>query len=208
MNTIQAIRAFFLPIIATYPVLLYLGTYLSIIFLGNVISFTTVLLAFQGGVRFWPFAGIIFLVILADVSGDLAWYWLGRKLRGTKIGEALYRKLPRHEKIEKNILKNSDRWVFLSKFIPFSTFTIIFLTGWIEVPFKKFFRVSLVAIVSSVAALVIFAFVLSLGLSSLEPIALFKQFERLLALGILVFIIFNLFLAKLFRRVIRWLDSG
>ncbi len=208
MNTVQAIRAFFLPIIATYPVLLYLGTYLSIIFLGNVISFTTLLLAFQGSVSVGPFLGVIALVLFADISGDLAWYWLGRKLPGTRVGEFLYRKLPKHEEIERNVLKRAERWVFLSKFIPASTFTIIFLTGWSEVPFKKFFRTSLAAIFCSVAVLTLFAFALSLGLSSLEPIALFKRFERLFALGIIIFLLFNFFLAKLFRRLIRWLDSG
>ena len=207
MNTVQAIRAFFLPIIAASPLLLYFGTYLSIIFFGNVVSFATILIAFQGGTGIWPFLGIISLVLLADISGDLAWYWLGRGLRGTRVGEFLYKNLPKHAEIERHILKRSDRWIFLSKYIPFSTFTIIFLSGWSIVPFKKFFKVSVAAVVSSVAALTLLVFLVSLGLSSLGPAAIFQRFERLLILGVLVFLLFNFLAARLSRRILRREDA-
>lgn len=203
MTAVDAIQAFFAPLLLAYPVLVYFGTYLSIIIIGNVVSFATFWLAFQGNVQLWPFLGVVSLVLFADISGDQAWYWLGRGLRGTKFGNFLYRKLPGREYLEEHIREKADRWIFLSKFIPSSTFPIIFLAGWSDVPFRKFFPVSLAAIVSSAAVLVLLAFGLSLGLSALQPTAFFRDFERLFLLGIVIFLILDFLAAKLSRRAFR-----
>lgn len=208
MTAVDAIQSFFAPILLAYPLLLYFGTYLSIIILGNVVSFATLWLAFQGDVQIGPFLVVVSLVLFADISGDLTWYWLGRSLRGTRFGTFIYRRVPQRENIERHIQKRATRWIFLSKFIPFSTFPIIFSAGWANVPFRKFFPVSLAAIVSSVATLVLLSFGLSLGLSPLEPVAAFKQFERLFLLGIIIFLALNFLAAKLSRRVLRREESG
>lgn len=203
MTAVNAIRAFFVPILAAYPALVYLGTYFSIIIIGNVVSFATLWLAFQGELDFANFLGVVGLVIFADISGDLAWYWLGRKLRGTKLGEFLYHRLPKHEEIEGYIKANAKKWIVLSKFIPSTTFTIIFLVGWAKIDFKKFFSASLLAIFSSVAVLVALAFGLATGLSGLEAAAVFKKYERLFFLAVILFIVINFVLGKLFRALIR-----
>ena len=199
MTAVNAIRAFFVPILAAYPVLVYLGTYISIIIVGNVVSFATLWLAFQGELDFKNFLGVVGLVLFADISGDLAWYWLGRKLRGTRLGEFLYRHIPKQKEIEEHIAANSKRWIFLSKFIPSSTFAIIFSVGWAKIDFKKFFATSLLAIFSSVAILVLLAFGLATGLSGLEAATAFKKYERLFLLAIIIFIVIDLLLGKLFR---------
>jgi membrane protein DedA with SNARE-associated domain len=200
MNPVNAIQAFFAPILAGYPFFVYFGTYLSVIIFGNVVSFATLWLAFQGNVQVGPFLGVASLVILADISGDQAWYWLGRSLRDTKFGSFLYSHIPRRVHIEKHIEEHPDRWIFLSKFIPYSTFPIIFMTGWAQVPFRKFLPASLAAIISSVSALVLLAYGFKLGLSALQPVAFFKSFERLFLLGILLFLLLHFLGAKLSRR--------
>lgn len=203
MTAVNAIRAFFVPLLVAYPALVYLGTYLSIIIVGNVVSFATLWLAFQGELDFKNFLGVVGLVLFADISGDLAWYWLGRKLRGTRLGEFLHRHLPKHEEIEGYITANSKKWIFLSKFIPSSTFTIIFLVGWSKIDFKKFFSTSLLAIFSSVAILVALAFGLATGLSGLEAATVFKKYERLFLLAVILFLVINFVLGKLFRSLVR-----
>lgn len=203
MNAVNAVQAFFAPILLAYPILVYFGTYLSIIIIGNVVSFATLWLAFQGGIEIVPFLGVVTLVLLADISGDQAWYWLGRGLRDTKLGNFLYRKLPKREYIEKHLRRRATRWIFLSKFIPSSTFPIIFLAGWSDVPFRKFLPASLAAIASSVATLVLLAFGFSLGLSTLEPVAFFRHFERLFLLGIVIFLILHFLTAALSRRFLK-----
>lgn len=208
MNAVNAVQAFFAPLLLAYPFLVYFGTYLSIIIIGNVVSFATLWLAFQGNVQTVPFLGVVSLVLLADISGDQAWYWLGRSLRDTKTGAFLYNHIPRRAYVEKHIQERAERWIFLSKFIPSFTFPIIFMAGWSRVPFRKFLPYSLAAIISSAATLVLLAYVFSLGLSTLQPVAFFQSFERLFLLGILLFLVLHFLAAKLFRRVLRRRESG
>ena len=203
MTAVNVVRTFFAPILLAYPFLVYFGTYISIIICGNVVSVATLWLAFQGKVEIIPFVGVVALVLFSDISGDQAWYWLGRGLRGTKLGSFLYRKLPKREYLESHIRRQAERWIYLSKFIPSSTFPIIFLAGWSDVPFRKFLRSSLAAIGSSTAVLVLLAYGFSLGLSTLEPTAFFRRFERLFLLGIVIFLALNFLAVKLSRRILR-----
>lgn len=204
MNTVNVIRAFFTPLLLAYPLLLYFGTYLSIIFIGNLVSFTTLWLAFQGNLEFLPFLGVIALVLFADISGDLAWYFLGKKLSGTRFGHFLYNRIPHHREIEEYIQASAPKLIFLSKFIPGSTFAIIFSVGWAKTDFKKFFPISLAAIMSSVSVLVLLAFGLASSLSALTAASLFKRYEHLVILAVVLFLIIDILLGKLFRRALHY----
>lgn len=208
MTLANAIRAFFAPILTAYPALVYLGTYLSIIFIGNVVSFATLWLAFQGKLEARSFFGVVGLVLFADISGDLAWYWFGRTFRGTRLGNFIYNRIPRREEIEEYIASNPQKWIFLSKFIPASTFAIIFSVGWVRTDFKKFFFASLAAIASSVAVLVLLAFGLARGLSSFEAEAAFRHYERLFLLAVAIFLAIDLLAGKLLRSFVRKKQRG
>lgn len=199
----MTIHGFFAPLIAAQPLLVYPVTFLSIILIGNPVSFAAFYLAFQENFRAGNLFGIVLLVLAADIAGDLAWFWLGKKLRGTKLGHFLRRHIPKHEELENNIRANSDKWIFLSKFIPSTTFAIIFSVGWADIKFKKFWPVSLAAIASSVLVLMAVAFGLASSLSGLEAVHAFKRFERLFVLALIIFFILNFAVAKISRKILR-----
>ena len=83
-------------------------------------------LAFQEEFLFSKIAGLFAFVIFTDICGDLAWYYMGKKLRGTPFGEKIHSKIPKAKDVAQNLEKHSSKLVFFSKYIPSSTFAIIF----------------------------------------------------------------------------------
>jgi len=170
--------------------------FFSTLIIGNVVSFTALWIGFReySNTRILPF--IILTLIAADLIGDILWYSLGRLGRDTRFGNFLHNHLPRQKKIETHIQKSSRQWIFLSKYIPSSTFAIIFSVGWARVEFKKFWPVSLAAIFSSLAIIIGLSWGLSAGLSLLEAVAFFKRFERILLVGVILFVAVSYIISK------------
>lgn len=197
------VSGFFSNLIVNYPLLTYPGLFLSIILIGNPVSFSAFWLAFQEEFLFSTIVYLFSFVVFTDICGDLAWYYMGKKLRGTKLGERLHSKIPKATTVETHLEKHATKWVFLSKYIPSSTFTIIFLAGWANVPFKKFFKTSLLAIFSSVLLIAGITYGLSSGFSALEAKSIFHRIEQLLLAGLIIFLLINFVFGKLITRYLR-----
>lgn len=181
----------------------YVAVYLLTLILGNITSFAGLWLAFEGLLGRWGIILMIFAILAADVTGDILWYSLGRALRDTRFGNFVKRHLPHHQKIEAHLQKNCRRWIFLSKFIAFSTFTIVFSVGWAKIDFKKFFRVSLLAIASWVPILALITYGLFSGLTPLVGVSSFRKLEYLLAMGIISFFIIDYLLGKTLKNFLK-----
>lgn len=198
MTTVQQLLD---PLLANTPLLAYVVLFGATIILGNIASFTALFIGVQNYSHSPVLLFIIFTILVADVVADCTWYSMGRALQETRLGKWIRRRIPKREHIEKHLRVNSRRWIFLSKYIYSSTFAIIFSVGWARVPFKKFFPVSLFAIGTSVPLLLLISFGLSKGLTALEAIEIFKHFERILFVGIVVFLI----LMFVVRKVGHWI---
>lgn len=199
----MTVQGFLDPLLAAHPLLVYPATYFSIILIGNPASFAALWLAFEDHLRASSMFGILGLILFADISGDLAWYSLGRSLRDTRIGRLIHSHIPRRNAIEKHVAKNASKWIFLSKFIPSSTFAIIFSVGWAKVKFRKFLPVSLAAIGSSVAVLALIAYALASSLSSINAPVIFRRIEHLLAISLVIFIGLNIIIARFSRNLMK-----
>lgn len=193
----EHVSGFFNGLITNYPLLTYPGLFISIIIIGNPVSFSTFWLAFQEEFSFSAISWLFAFVIFTDICGDLAWYYMGKKLRGTPFGEKIHSKIPKAKDIAAHLEKHAGKWVFLSKYIPSSTFTIIFSAGWVNVPFKKFIRTSLLAISSSVLLIAGMTYGLSSGFTALEAKSIFGRIEQLLAVGLAIFLLINFGFGKL-----------
>ena len=193
--------------IVNYPLLTYPGLFISIILIGNPVSFSTFWLAFQEEFRFSEIAWLFAFVVFTDVCGDLAWYYMGKKLRGTKFGEKIHSKIPKADIIAAHLERHASKWVFLSKYIPSSTFTIIFSAGWADMPFKKFIKTSLVAIFSSVLVIAGLTYGLSSGFTALEAKSIFNRIEQLLVVGLVAFLLINFVFGKLITRYLKKKDT-
>ncbi len=191
-----------------YPLLTYPGLFLSIIIIGNPVTFSTFWLAFQEQFSFSTIAWLVSFVILTDICGDLTWYYMGKKLRGTPFGEKLHSRIPKAKDIAGHLEKHGGKWVFLAKYIPSSTFAIIFSAGWVNVPFKKFIKSSMLAIFSSVIIIAGLTFGLSSGFNAVEAKNIFNRIEHLLAAGLLLFLIITSISGKLIAKYLHKKEDG
>lgn len=187
------------PFVTTNPFLAYLIVYGATIILGNLAAFTALWIGLHNNFGASVLPLIILSLFLADISGDLLWYFSGRALRDTKFGNFIKERLPGHRHIERHIHRNSARWIVLSKFIYSTTFPIIFSVGWAKIEFKKFLPYSLLAIATSIPLLVLIAYGISSWLSPLEASFAFRQIERILAIGIVTFFIVRFAIGKIVK---------
>lgn len=177
--------------------LAYFFLYAAIIFLGNVAAFVGFWLVMNNYLGPSGIFYFIFVFFMADASGDLLWYSLGRALRDTRVGNFIKNHLPHHQKIEDHLQKNSRRWMMLSKFIYASTFPIVFLIGWTKVDFPKFFKYSLTAIIIWIPVFLVVSYGLISSLSFFGAADLFKKVEIVFLIGLFLFVIIN--------RILTWL---
>ena len=183
--------------------LAYFIIYIATIFLGNISAFVSVWVVFEGhfGTLGIPF--LILTIFLADFTGDLLWYSLGRATRDTRIGNWIKNRLPSwHEKVEGAFKHNGRKWIVLSKFVYASVFPIIFSAGWSGMEFKKFLRHSLFSILAWLPVLIGLAYGLASGLSPLRAIAVFRNFELTFFIGLALFIFLDYLLAKFVGKVL------
>jgi membrane protein DedA with SNARE-associated domain len=189
--------------------LAYFIVYIATIFLGNVAAFAGLWMAFRGIFGFWGVPILVAVILLAETNGDLLWYALGKTLRDTRFGNFIKNHLPRHGKIERSVRKNGKRWVFMSKFIYTASFPIVFMVGWVGVEFKTFIRTSLIGISIWAPIISLLAYGLVSGLSPLHAVSDFKQLEYIFLVGIVVFIVIDIILSKIFQFVFKkiWADA-
>jgi membrane protein DedA with SNARE-associated domain len=179
----------------TYAVI-YVGT----ILLGNILSFSVFWLAFHGSFGVWGVPLMMLITYVADVSGDLSWYALGRKLSGTRFGNWIEDHLPKHKIIIKYVERNATRLVLLSKFIYSSTFVIIFTVGWSKMEFKKFFKTSLITITLWIPLMTAIIYGLTSGFDALRVISIFHHLEILFGLGLIAFIGLNFLISRIAKK--------
>jgi membrane protein DedA with SNARE-associated domain len=185
------------------PFLAYAIIYVSTIFLGNISAFVSFWIIAQTNFGFWGFPLLIVTIFCSDFTGDLLWYSLGRKLRGTRFGLWIKNHLPGHARIESMLDRNGKQWLFLSKFIFGSAPPVIFLIGWTGMEFKIFLKNSIYSILLWLPILIGLAYGLISGLSPLNAVADFKEFEWTFVVGLLLFIILDYFAAMGFGALIR-----
>lgn len=181
--------------------LAYFIIYIATIFLGNISAFAAFWIVLHGVLGFWGVPLLILTIFVADISGDLLWYSLGRALRDTRFGNFVKNHLPHHAKIESAVQKKGASWIFMAKFLYASSFPVIFSVGWARIEFRKFIRTSLLSVAIWLPILVGLAYGLFSGLSPLRAVSIFKNFEVVFIMGIILFFVADYFLARLFRKI-------
>ena len=165
-------------------VIIYVGT----ILLGNLVSFSVLWLAFHGSFGPWGVPLMMGITVIADMSGDMTWYSMGKGLSGTKLGGWIEGHLPKHEIIMKYVERNAVKLIFLAKFIYSSTFPILFTVGWSNMDRKEFFKTSLKTIACWVPLMTVMCYALFSGFNVLQASSMFEHFEILFGFGLVAFI--------------------
>lgn len=183
------------------PLLAYFIIYVSIIFLGNISAFVSFWIVFQGYLGAWGVPFLIVTIFLADFTGDLLWYALGRATHNTRLGAWIRRRHPAwHEKVETALQHNGGRWIVFSKFIYAAAFPVIFSAGWSRMGLKRFVRTSLLSIALWLPILIGLAYAVTAGLSPLGAIAIFKNLQLTLVIGLALFLVLDYLIAKIIER--------
>ena len=180
--------------------LAYFIIYLATIFLGNVSAFAGFWFAAQGYFGPWGIPFLIATVFLANFSGDLLWYTLGRKLHKTRFGNWIKNHIPGYEKIAGRVERNGKRLIFLAKFLYSSSFPVIFAVGWTQMEFRRFVRTSILSILLWLPILLGLAYAVISGLSPLDAVDDLKRFEVTFLIGLVLFLVLDYLIAKLFRK--------
>jgi membrane protein DedA with SNARE-associated domain len=183
--------------------LAYFIIYVATILLGNVAAFVSFWVVFQGHFASWGIPALIATIFVADLTGDLLWYSLGRATRDTRLGNWIRKRLPSwHNKVEGAFENNGRKWIVLSKFVYASVFPIIFSAGWSKMEFKKFLRNSLISIAVWLPVLLGLTYALASGLSPLLAVSLFRHFELAFFIGLALFIFLDYLLAKFIGKIL------
>jgi membrane protein DedA with SNARE-associated domain len=181
--------------------LAYFIIYLGTIFVGNISAFVSFWIVIKGNFGPWGVPALILIIFIADMTGDLMWYSLGRTVHDTRFGNWIKRRIPGYKKAESKIMENGGLLIFFAKFIYASSFPIIFSLGWTRMPFKKFFRNSILSILIWLPILIGLAFGLISGLSPLGALAIFKDFQWVFLVGLGLFIFLDYLLARVLGRL-------
>jgi membrane protein DedA with SNARE-associated domain len=177
--------------------IIYLGT----IFVGNISAFVSFWIILNGNFGSWGIPLLILTIFLADMTGDLSWYSLGRATHDTRFGHWIRGHVPGYKRAEATIEKNGGMLIFFAKFIYASSFPVIFSLGWTKMPFKRFLRNSVLSILIWLPILIGLAFGLIYGLSPLGALAIFKDLEWVFLIGLILFIVFDYWLARVIGRL-------
>lgn len=202
----MSLSLFFLKeFISQNQLLFYIFTYLSIIFLGNIISFITLWIGLELKLNFFYFLIILILTYVGNISGDTLWFNLGKILKNTKLGYIIlnlnYIK-KYNGKFEEILEKNGLKWFIFSKFFYGSSPLIAFSLGWINQKFKKFLKLSSFITLIWIPILFIISYILFLSLSPLKTIIFFEKFEWIFILGLIFFILLEFLISKLIKKTI------
>lgn len=129
--------------VVTSPALAYLILFLGMFIEGEVFFLTAAIFALEGFLNWWIILGVTFVGV---ILGDIAWYFLGRYSKDTKIGGWVHSKFDGYQEwLEENFETRYLRLAFISKFLYYVNRLTPLLAGWQKMDFKKFFRIHLIA---------------------------------------------------------------
>ncbi len=181
----------------------YFLFYLAIIFLGNVFSFIGFLLVIKAQLGLGYLFLMFIVVFLADISGDILWFHLGKFLRDTKLGYFILNRFNKHNlKFEEIVNKNGMKWYFFGKFF-YTSSIIVFMLGWAQKEFKKFIKTSLIITVFMIFVVYFLSIGIILGLTSLANVTkIFNRLEWLFIIGLPLFILLEFIISKIIKKIL------
>ncbi len=134
--------------------------------------------------------------------GETCIYLLGKKLRGTRLGWRLYRRMKGNRKIQLYIyyLRNHTiRILTLAKFLPGMNTLMILLMGWTKTEFKKFLRVYIPVALFWFTIVTTSAYAVTSGLHYLKQNKIFENVEFIIVGIIILFFIGEYSVKKIIR---------
>ena len=163
-------------------------------------SVVTMIASFMASLGLLNIYYVLILAFLGNFIPDVTLFFLGRSMRKKAVENLISRAgLSKTNLIylEKNLKKHLKKAIFLIKITPFIPLPGIMLAGFLKIPFKRFFSVSILVDVITIAISALIGFSSGiLGLNILRAL----QLEKYLVPLALIIIILLLWLTKLLYR--------
>jgi len=152
----------------------YFAIYLVTIILGNIAAFASFWVIFEAGFGVLGFLCLIIVIFLSYVTEDIACYFFGRWIRGTRFGPWAEKHVPGYAKTEIMVRQKGPHWLLISKFIVGFATLVAIAIGWSGMDFKRFYKNSILSILLWLPILTILAYAIVSGLAPLAAANLEK----------------------------------
>ncbi|MDP3901350.1 MAG: hypothetical protein Q8Q37_00020 [bacterium] len=167
---------------------------------GEVFFLTGAILTLQGHLS-WPW--FLLTIFIGVILGDIAWYYLGRWTRATKLGFLLSDKFSRlHSWLSENFMSRYPRLACYSKFLYYVNRLTPLIAGWHGLEIKKFIRIHLAAAVLWIGAMSLLSALLGLIAGDPGLRWLIKHMGYVVIASFVIFFTIEYTLKKIFTKKI------
>jgi membrane protein DedA with SNARE-associated domain len=188
------------------PLIAYLIVFFGMFIEGEGIILIASIFAWQGRLS-WLLLAIT--IISGTILGDIAWYMLGKHLKGTRLGgwlDKIYEK-PGNV-IEKVITEHYGKFAILSKFMYFTTHPTVFLVGWHDYKFKKFLGITAYASIIWGLAVLLIGYSFGYAISLIGFKKIMKRIEIFALIVFVALFVIERLIKKNFSRIINKKQNG
>lgn len=135
--------SFLSDFILAYPHLAYLVLFAGMFIEGELFFLTAAIFALGGFLNWWLVLAVTFVGV---IMGDLAWYYLGKYSKDSRIGKWASRKFHVYQEwLEENFITRYARLAIISKFLYYVNRLTPLMAGWHKMEVRKFLRVHVTA---------------------------------------------------------------
>lgn len=187
-----------------YPVLAYALIYVGTILFGNVVVLGATWLAWIGRLGTEGLTLTLVVILVAHLSGDMLWYWLGRLFSGTPFGRWLRHRLPPNDHVGEFLDTHRVVLVASGKLLLAPVIPLLFLAGWYKMPFGRYLRVSLVS------SLIWFPVILGISYGVLTGATALSSGSLLITVSVLIaFLVGGFFVIRyaIMPRIQKWWEE-
>jgi len=162
----------------------------------------TYIASFCAAMGFFNIYLIWIISILGNQLPDLGYYLLGRNMRFKTIDKILLflRLTPKKIRwLEKHLKNHAIKTIIIIKLVPIFPGAGLFLTGFMKVPFKKFFKASFTVDFIACTTITILGFYSGIAINEMSKI--FKTTTFIIPLGIILIVIFYFVLKIVTKKI-------
>jgi len=176
--------------------IIFLGTILQ----GEITLLVSMYLVIDKSLNLWL---VLLYAVSAVIISDYFLYFLGRKIRNTKLGWKFYRKIKNSKKNQiytYYISKNLAKMIIVSKFLIGANILIMTMIGWSKVKFGKFFKNYFFSVIPWFIFVSALSYFFASGAYFLKAEKIFKQVEIIIAAVFILFVLGEVFLKNVFQK--------
>lgn len=183
------------------PLLTYAFLFGGMFIEGELFFLMAAIFAWQG---LLDWGWLILAIFSGVIIGDIAWYFLGRYARQTRLGFTLSKRFQTYDQwLDKNFMPRYFKMAFLSKFIAYVNRLTPIIAGWHGMALDRFAKIHFAAACLWVATVGIVTYIAGYFVGPEGIRWLIKRIEWVALGGVLFFIGGEYFLRKIFYKKIR-----